>query len=1702
VSFDAASRTFSGTPTVAGTYQVEVTATDLSGASVSDSFEIAVAPPALEPGMPIRIQAEDFERLGVFTVENVARASDGQVIKLGSSGVSRSGAASTDLADVGVTAGSYDIQIAYLDENDGQIPASLYVDGMKVGDWKFDAATTGNANQITNLRSVTFENVSIGANSVIELRASADGKELARIDYVELTPRDGTGEPANQAPVVADTIEDQSGKAGEAFSLVLPESTFTDADNDALTLTASGVPEGVSFDAASRTFSGTPTVAGTYQVEVTATDLSGASVSDSFEIVVGAAEPVRTVSVSAPAAVAEGAEYALTFALSRPALADQVVTYTVGGEAQPRNITIARGETEASVTLTAPQDQFHGQAPAPVTVAITGVTDGATIGTPQVSVTVEDDDLPEVRLVSSSAEVTEGGVATFNFTRTGDTSAPLTITVNMIGSATQGSDFTAPTTVAFAAGSGTAKLDVQTINDGVAEPSGETIEMVIAPGAGYTIGAEDGGVADLFDAPPAPVLPTLSITDASASEGGNANFRLRLSEPVDAPLTVTYQVTHGSTSTGDVATGTFTLNIARNVTDRGFNIATTEDLVFEPNETFTVKVLSVKTASGADAATIADGEATGTITNDDAAPASDPGVTLSKANLAVTEGGASDTFTVVLDAPPGADVTVQVSTGNELMALGPNGSSNLVFTAGNWNVPQTITVRSEDDGLVEGAHSDYVYFYTMSADANYDGLMLEEMMPVAITDAAVEAPMPYVTVANLGGDVTEGGEITFNLHRSEVGGDLPINWTQGGTVSADDIQAIKWNGAEGGVQGFKNGSQAATVTFVLKDDVVVESSEDITLTVENSPLYMYDDPFMATGTVLDNDTPVEEEPEPVVLPEISISAAAASVMEGDPATFTLTRAGSTTTALTVAYTLDGTATAGSDYAVPFGTVEFAAGSDTAIVTIQTTNDTAEEAAETVVLTLAPSANYTVTQASASSTISANDVPVVVPPSNQTITATTTAGVNFTGGEGNDTLVFPTIAAGGVQMLGGAGNTVVNAEISLGKAIVGTIYNGKTISNIENLTLHDIKGPAGRTLTVNGDAKDNAITVNLTTKKTDINGGDGADNIKYSGTGQDAQASVISGGTGNDTITVGSAAIIDDRVATGTSGDDTYDFGTGLGKQELRFGANNGNDIVKNYGVGDGTVLPDVLNFAAAGIQASNVIVTEASGNTVFTIDGTSTVTVEGVTGLQFGTSWTALGTYTPPSEEPPPGEDEPTGEPGINVSKFSLNLSEDGATDTTEVSLNSRPTSDVTITLGSDGGVLFSVNGAIPTVTPTLNFTPDNWNQPQTVTVTAVDDADYEPGAGTMIYFEPISTQDPLYKDVFPPSGWATIADNDAAPDVAPPEAQAMSADVWEDNPVVELQGNGYSASENGVVEYMIVSQPVEGGAVTMIDDRTFRFEGDTEFLSSLNRGETKAVTFEYAVSDGEVWSGPETMTFNVHGFTNGADEAYQAFTRSTPSQTDFLDLNGGDGNDTVVFNSITVTSGEDVSVGLDQAFHWTEYAGKSIINTENITIKNTAGDTNRTMTVSGNDQANVITIENTNHKLFINGLGGDDMFNFTGSASGEKSIITGGSGSDTVNANSGLFIDDRGNGTGISGDDLYNFGAGAQEVSFFGSNGKDTITGFTKGDAGDKLRFLAGAQDVEAAEVGTDTVFTTSTGMVTVQGVTGLIQGIDWMLS
>ncbi|MEL7542086.1 MAG: putative Ig domain-containing protein, partial [Pseudomonadota bacterium] len=90
----------------------------------------------------------------------------------------------------------------------------------------------------------------------------------------------------NVAPIVATAVSDQSADVGFEFSLDLA-GTFSDADNDTLTITADFGADAKGLSLSGSVISGTPNSTGTVAVTCTATDPDGESVSDSFEIAVG-----------------------------------------------------------------------------------------------------------------------------------------------------------------------------------------------------------------------------------------------------------------------------------------------------------------------------------------------------------------------------------------------------------------------------------------------------------------------------------------------------------------------------------------------------------------------------------------------------------------------------------------------------------------------------------------------------------------------------------------------------------------------------------------------------------------------------------------------------------------------------------------------------------------------------------------------------------------------------------------------------------------------------------------------------------------------------------------------------------------------------------------------------------------------------------------------------------------------------------------------------------------------------------------------------------------------------------------------------------------------------------------------------------------------------------------------------------------------
>ena len=138
----------------------------------------------------------------------------------------------------------------------------------------------------------------------------------------------------------------------------------------------------------------------------------------------------------------------------------------------------------------------------------------------------------------------------------------------------------------------------------------------------------------------------------------------------------------------------------------------------------------------------------------------------------LTEGGASDTYDIILSHAPTADVTVNISANSQISGVSPN---TVTFNSGNWSTPQTITLTAADDAIVENAHSGIVtHSAAISTDANFVGLPVP-----ALTASITDNDGPRVILAETDGTTTaaEGGSTdTFSIKLSEVpSGTVTVN---------------------------------------------------------------------------------------------------------------------------------------------------------------------------------------------------------------------------------------------------------------------------------------------------------------------------------------------------------------------------------------------------------------------------------------------------------------------------------------------------------------------------------------------------------------------------------------------------------------------------------------------------------------------------------------------------------------------------------------------------------------------------------------------------------------------------------------------------------------------------------------------------------------------------------------------------------------
>jgi len=190
------------------------------------------------------------------------------------------------------------------------------------------------------------------------------------------------------------------------------------------------------------------------------------------------------------------------------------------------------------------------------------------------------------------------------------------------------------------------------------------------------------------------------VLDVVLSFDTSGTGPIQLASPVTIPVNVSPQ----SSATGggvDYTLSNESIEFPVEGDAQSITISLVDDAIVELDE---VLILELGAATGASpgllAAVTAGQPDTFTLTIIDDEVAS---VTLveSDGSTDVEEGGATDSYTLVLDAQPSGNVTVTILPDPQVTVM----PTMLVFTQANWDVPQEVTVTAVDDGVIEGPHT-------------------------------------------------------------------------------------------------------------------------------------------------------------------------------------------------------------------------------------------------------------------------------------------------------------------------------------------------------------------------------------------------------------------------------------------------------------------------------------------------------------------------------------------------------------------------------------------------------------------------------------------------------------------------------------------------------------------------------------------------------------------------------------------------------------------------------------------------------------------------------------------------------------------------------------------------------------------------------------------------------------------------------------
>ena len=328
------------------------------------------------------------------------------------------------------------------------------------------------------------------------------------------------------------------------------------------------------------------------------------------------------------------------------------------------------------------------------------------------------------------------------------------------------------------------------------------------------------------------------------------------------------------------------------------------------------------------------------------------------------------------------------------LAIAPSGRSpNLDILAELYNAAGTLVATSNPTDLLAASIS-----ATVSAGTYYlkvDGVGKGDPLGTGYTDygslgqyaitgtiISGNAP-PTLAIAATNAIQIEGNTgskaFTFTVTRSgNTSGANTANWavTGNGTNAANATDFAN-NTLPSGTVSFAAGETSKVITVNVQGDTTVEQNETFAVTLSNPTNGATLTTASATGTITNDDT--------APAASLALAATNATQTEGNTGskafTFTVTRSGNTSGANTANWAVTGNGTNAAnatDFAnntLPSGTVSFAAGETSKVITVNVQGDTTVEQNETFAVTLSnPTNGATLTTASATGTITNDDTP--------------------------------------------------------------------------------------------------------------------------------------------------------------------------------------------------------------------------------------------------------------------------------------------------------------------------------------------------------------------------------------------------------------------------------------------------------------------------------------------------------------------------------------------------------------------------------------------------------------------------------------------------------------------------------------------------------------------------------------------------------